>query len=148
MRAEREHTDLVEPTTHVLDPERRKERRVNRYALEQYYYDTFKYRLRRLTELALFKIGKSLFFDYLREFAFYEKASDCGFDLYLCGHTHGGQVNAVVRPADWVLPFDYVAGLYEREGARLYVNRGFGTAGPPVRIGAPPEVTTIVLVAG
>jgi predicted MPP superfamily phosphohydrolase len=67
--------------------------------------------------------------------------------LQLSGHTHGGQINAFVRPADWVLPYDYVAGLYERDGARLYVNRGFGTAGPPLRIGAPPEITRIVLVA-
>ncbi len=68
--------------------------------------------------------------------------------LQLSGHTHGGQINAIVRPAEWVLPHDYVAGLYRRGGAQLYVNRGFGTAGPPVRLGAPPEVTRIVLVAG
>lgn len=67
--------------------------------------------------------------------------------LQLSGHTHGGQVNLLVRPADWVLPHGWVAGLYERAGSRLYVNRGFGTAGPPVRVGAPPEVTRIVLVA-
>jgi hypothetical protein len=68
--------------------------------------------------------------------------------LQLSGHTHGGQVNLLVRPADWVLPHGYVAGLYERSGARLYVNRGFGTVGPPARIGAPPEITRIVLAAG
>jgi uncharacterized protein len=68
--------------------------------------------------------------------------------LQLSGHTHGGQVNVLVRPADWVLPYGYVAGLYERSGGRLYVNRGFGTVGPPARIGAPPEITRIVLMAG
>jgi predicted MPP superfamily phosphohydrolase len=67
--------------------------------------------------------------------------------LQLSGHTHGGQVNPFIRPADWVLPYGYVAGLYERSGSRLYVNRGFGTAGPPARLGAPPEVTRIVLVS-
>jgi uncharacterized protein len=67
--------------------------------------------------------------------------------LQLSGHTHGGQVNLVVRPADWVLPYGYVAGLYERGESRLYVNRGFGTAGPPARVGAPPEVSRIVLVS-
>lgn len=67
--------------------------------------------------------------------------------LQLSGHTHGGQLNPGVRPADWMLPYGYVAGLYERKGSRLYVNRGFGTAGPPARIGAPPEVTRIVLVS-
>jgi predicted MPP superfamily phosphohydrolase len=68
--------------------------------------------------------------------------------LQLSGHTHGGQVNLVVRPADAVLPFGYVAGHYERDGSQLYVNRGFGTAGPPARIGAPPEVTKVVLTRG
>ena len=67
--------------------------------------------------------------------------------LQLSGHTHGGQVNVLVRPADWVLPHGYVAGLYERDGSRLYINRGFGTAGPPARVGAPPEVSRIVLVS-
>lgn len=67
--------------------------------------------------------------------------------LQLSGHTHGGQVNPLVRPADWVLPHGWIAGLYEDQGSRLYVNRGFGTAGPPARVGAPPEVTRIVLTS-
>jgi uncharacterized protein len=65
--------------------------------------------------------------------------------LQLSGHTHGGQVNVGVQLAHLVLPYGYVAGRYERDGSQLYVNRGFGTAGPPARIGAPPEVTRIVL---
>lgn len=65
--------------------------------------------------------------------------------LQLSGHTHGGQVNPGFRPAD--LFFRYVAGLYSVGGTTLYVNRGFGTVGPPARVGAPPEVTRIVLVA-
>jgi predicted MPP superfamily phosphohydrolase len=65
--------------------------------------------------------------------------------LQLSGHTHGGQVNIGVRLADYVLPFGYVAGRYDRDGSVLYVNRGFGTAGPPARVGSPPEVTRIVL---
>jgi predicted MPP superfamily phosphohydrolase len=65
--------------------------------------------------------------------------------LQLSGHTHGGQINPGFRPAD--LFFHYVSGLYSVQGTTLYVNRGFGTVGPPARIGAPPEVTRIVLVA-
>ena len=42
----------------------------------------------------------------------------------------------------------YPAGRYELAGSTLYVNRGLGVAGPPVRIGIPPEITKIVLVAG
>jgi predicted MPP superfamily phosphohydrolase len=65
--------------------------------------------------------------------------------LQLSGHTHGGQINLVVRPADWLLKNGWVAGLYRERDSQLYVNRGFGTAGPPARIGAPPEITRIVL---
>lgn len=65
--------------------------------------------------------------------------------LQLSGHTHGGQINPGFRPAD--LFMSYVAGLYRVGGTVLYVNRGFGTVGPPSRVGAPPEVTRIVLVA-
>ena len=68
-------------------------------------------------------------------------------DLQLSGHTHGGQVQLGVNPAEWVLPNGWVKGQYERAGSRLYVNRGFGTAGPPTRIGSPPEVTRIVLTS-
>jgi predicted MPP superfamily phosphohydrolase len=67
--------------------------------------------------------------------------------LQLSGHTHGGQVNLGVRPADFVLPGGWVAGRYDLRGSALYVNRGFGVVGPPARIGAPPEVTRIVLSA-
>lgn len=68
-------------------------------------------------------------------------------DLQLSGHTHGGQVNLVVNPAEVVLPYGYVAGLYDRGGSSLYVNRGFGTAGPPSRVGSPPEITKVILTA-
>ncbi len=67
--------------------------------------------------------------------------------LQLSGHTHGGQINLLVRPADLLLPYGYVAGLYQRGSSHLYINRGFGTAGLPARVGAPPEVSRIVLVA-
>ncbi|MBX3185791.1 MAG: metallophosphoesterase [Labilithrix sp.] len=65
--------------------------------------------------------------------------------LQLSGHTHGGQINPGFRPADLLMTF--VAGRYERAGSTLWVNRGFGVAGPPSRIGAPPEVTKIVIVS-
>jgi predicted MPP superfamily phosphohydrolase len=65
--------------------------------------------------------------------------------LQLSGHTHGGQINPLgIRPAD--LFYKYVAGLYQVRGTALYVNRGFGTVGPPARAWAPPEITRIVLV--
>ena len=62
--------------------------------------------------------------------------------LQLSGHTHGGQI----APMNYMLA-GYVVGRYEKAGSSLYVNRGFGVAGPPVRLGVPPEITKIVLVA-
>jgi predicted MPP superfamily phosphohydrolase len=73
-------------------------------------------------------------------------AARAGVDLQLSGHTHGGQINPGFRPID--LFFRYVAGRYQVGSMQLYVNRGFGTVGPPTRVGAPPEITKIVLVAG
>ena len=65
--------------------------------------------------------------------------------LQLSGHTHGGQFNPGFRPADLVMR--YVAGRYDVGKTVLWVNRGFGVVGPPARVGAPPEVTKIVLVS-
>jgi predicted MPP superfamily phosphohydrolase len=65
--------------------------------------------------------------------------------VQLSGHTHGGQINPGFSPAG--LFMKYVAGAYEVNRTMLYVNRGFGTVGAPSRVGAPPEVTRIVLVA-
>jgi len=64
------------------------------------------------------------------------------FDLQLSGHTHAGQIfpfTFLVR-----LAFPYICGLYELGGSsKLYVSRGTGTWGPPVRFLAPPEITII-----
>lgn len=67
------------------------------------------------------------------------------FDLQLSGHTHKGQIfpfNFAVAPL-----YPAVAGRFELERGLLYVSRGSGTWGPPVRFLAPPEVTVIDLVA-
>lgn len=67
-------------------------------------------------------------------------------DLQLSGHTHGGQVwpwHYLVKAQQGGL----LAGLYEREGTRVYVSRGCGYFGPPVRVGAPLEISRIVLRA-
>jgi predicted MPP superfamily phosphohydrolase len=76
----------------------------------------------------------------------YLAASRGRVGLQLSGHTHGGQINPGFRPADLLMR--YVAGRYEEKGTTMWVNRGFGVAGPPARIGAPPEVTKVVLIAG
>ena len=71
-------------------------------------------------------------------------ARDAGFDLQLSGHTHGGQYfpfNLLVR-----LFQPFVAGLHRLERMWLYVSRGTGYWGPPLRFGARSEITVLVLV--
>jgi len=74
-------------------------------------------------------------------------AASFGFDLMLSGHLHGGQI-APLGPLVAGAVYDAVAGLYDRAGCRLYVNRGLGTSGVPSRVAVRPEITKIVLVAG
>jgi predicted MPP superfamily phosphohydrolase len=76
----------------------------------------------------------------------WKRASRRGVDLQLSGHTHGGQIwpfGFLVRLA---VPF--VAGLYRRGDAQLYVSRGTGFWGPPMRLFAPAEITEITLASG
>ncbi|HOP31330.1 MAG TPA: metallophosphoesterase [Spirochaetota bacterium] len=66
------------------------------------------------------------------------------FDLQLSGHTHGGQIFPFTLLVK--LSFPYLCGEYDLgNGSRLYVSRGTGTWGPPVRFIATPEVTVIEL---
>ena len=65
-------------------------------------------------------------------------------DLMLCGHTHGGQIypfRALVK-----LQQPYIAGLYRHDDKlQVYVNKGTGFWGPPMRLGASAEITHIRL---
>jgi predicted MPP superfamily phosphohydrolase len=79
----------------------------------------------------------------------FDYAAGLGIDLTLSGHTHGGQVALeFVRPdlTPTRLMTPYVAGHFEQAGCQLYVNRGIGTIGVPIRLGAPPEITVFELV--
>ena len=91
----------------------------------------------------------------------FNRAAELGIELSLAGHTHGGQVQVEIldhrlSPARFIT--DYIAGLYSRplgavtsaneapaRASHLYVNRGLGTVGAPVRLGVPPEITQITL---
>jgi hypothetical protein len=75
----------------------------------------------------------------------FKEASRRGVDLQLSGHTHGGQIFPFGLLVRLVVPF--VAGLYERHGSLLYVSRGTGFWGPPMRLLAPAEITELVLRA-
>ena len=73
-------------------------------------------------------------------------AARAGYDLQISGHTHGGQFfpwNLVVG-----LTQPYVSGLNKHADTQIYVSRGTGYWGPPVRVGAPSEITLIKLVSG
>jgi uncharacterized protein len=95
----------------------------------------------------------------------FRRAADLGIELSLAGHTHGGQVKFEVVDHD-VSPArlitEFVAGLYRlpfgngsapvltennrsERTACIYVNRGLGTFGLPVRLGVPPEITLLTL---
>jgi predicted MPP superfamily phosphohydrolase len=91
----------------------------------------------------------------------FHRAAEMGIELSLAGHTHGGQVKVEIvdhslSPARLIT--DFVAGLYhlpmgktnsgengDSKKAALYVNRGLGTFGVPVRIGVQPEITLLTL---
>jgi uncharacterized protein len=71
-------------------------------------------------------------------------AAKHGVDLQLSGHTHGGQLapfNVVVRLAQQPV----VSGLGHVDGMPVYVTNGAGFWGPPVRVGAPPDITLVEL---
>jgi predicted MPP superfamily phosphohydrolase len=78
----------------------------------------------------------------------FPQAAKFGIDLTLSGHTHGGQIaltigEMIIAPAR--ISTMFLAGLFKIDDSHLYVNRGLGTTGPPIRINAPPEITHITL---
>jgi len=73
----------------------------------------------------------------------FEKAAGAGVGLQLSGHTHGSQV-LPLRPISHVL-FPHLRGLYSQGNSYMYVSRGVGTGGPPMRLGSPPELVFIRL---
>jgi uncharacterized protein len=73
------------------------------------------------------------------------EAAERGVGLQLSGHTHGGQIfpwNFLVR-----LDQPYVAGLDRLRDTMIYVSRGTGYWGPPMRVGAPPEIALLELAS-
>jgi predicted MPP superfamily phosphohydrolase len=74
------------------------------------------------------------------------EAKPYGIGLQLSGHTHGGQIWPFGLVVQLQQPF--IAGLYQREASQIYVSRGTGYWGPPMRLGAPPEITEIRLESG
>ena len=71
------------------------------------------------------------------------EAAERGVDLQLSGHTHGGQL----YPFDHLIRLEQpaVSGLHRFGDTQLYVTNGAGFWGPPVRVGAPPEIVVVQL---
>lgn len=79
---------------------------------------------------------------------FYEQAEKAGFNLYLNGHTHGGQIClpggvALLKPQQ--APKEYLAGVWKFKNLTGYSNRGAGTTHLPIRFNCPGEIAVIRL---
>ncbi len=97
----------------------------------------------------------------------FPRAAEMGIELTLAGHTHGGQIQVEILESRFSAAqfiTEFIAGLYtlpfnrrpssslslstsnfQPPTSTLYVNRGLGTVGAPVRIGVPPEITLLTL---
>lgn len=82
----------------------------------------------------------------------FDKFREFGIDLTLSGDTHGGQIRlpiigAIYNGKDWFpdLKGEYIKGLYEKDGAYLYVNSGLGSNPIPIRLFNHPEIAIIHL---
>lgn len=90
-------------------------------------------------------VNKSRFTVLLKHRPALYTGNQCTYDLQLSGHTHKGQISPFFLVTRFFFP--YYSGLHEFSGPRyLYVSRGSGTWGPPIRFLAPPEVTIIDIV--
>lgn len=75
----------------------------------------------------------------------FKEASQRAVDLQISGHTHGGQIwpfHYLVRLAQ-----PWVAGLHREGRSTIWVSRGTGFWGPPMRLGAPAEITNLSIGA-
>lgn len=75
-------------------------------------------------------------------------ARRAGARLTLAGHTHGGQINLVPGVSSARMLGPWTSGLYHLGGQSLYVSRGLGVVGLPLRISAPPELAVLTLRRG
>ncbi len=77
---------------------------------------------------------------------FFHEASHVGVDLTLSGHTHGGQITFLGRTPLRHTLLGYWRGIFEEDGAQLYVGRGAGTTKLPLRLNTSGEVPLIRLL--
>ncbi|MCB0723867.1 MAG: metallophosphoesterase [Ignavibacteriae bacterium] len=81
---------------------------------------------------------------------FIKNIAEKNVDLVVSGHTHGGQIvlakfgKTNISLASTISP--YLSGLYKEGNSQMYVSRGVGVVGLPLRLNCPPEITKITLV--
>lgn len=73
----------------------------------------------------------------------FEKTASFGVGLQLSGHSHGGQLYPIIFISRIFYP--RTPGLHQIGESKMYVSRGAGTWGPPMRLGSPPEIVHITL---
>ncbi|MBS1518240.1 MAG: metallophosphoesterase [Bacteroidetes bacterium] len=81
---------------------------------------------------------------------FFNQIQDRGIDLYLSGHTHGGQV-VLAEFGKLNISFagavsEFIKGLYKTPNSQMYISRGIGCVALPLRLNCPPEITKIRLI--
>ena len=78
----------------------------------------------------------------------YKKAASLGIDLYLCGHTHGGQIRiGGIGPVitNVHAPRQFALGFWRYKNMTGYTSSGVGTSAVPVRFNCPPEIVLFTL---
>ena len=80
----------------------------------------------------------------------FKEASYCGADLYLCGHTHAGQialpfVGALIQNAK--CPREFVQGHWQYREMQGYTSAGVGCSMLPIRFNCPPEIVIVELTS-
>lgn len=77
--------------------------------------------------------------------SFVKRLTNGQADLQISGHTHGGQIfpfHLIAKKGN----DGFLAGLYDVNGTKLYVSRGTGGWGPPMRLFAPSEISLLHLI--
>ncbi|RKH18729.1 metallophosphoesterase, partial [Corallococcus sp. CA041A] len=75
----------------------------------------------------------------------FKVAAERGVDLQISGHTHGGQLFPMTALIG--LSWEHSSGHYRHGDSHIYVSRGCGFWGPPMRLGSPPELVKLVLTS-
>jgi uncharacterized protein len=78
----------------------------------------------------------------------WERALEAGSRLTLSGHTHGGQINPIPGVNSARLLGPRTEGLFREGSDLLYVSRGLGVVGLPIRVAAAPEIAILTLRRG